>query len=82
MMFFFAISGNKSNGNKSKEEIRNWEISNTDDGDRFSQQNHNITQNKNEKSFDNYLKKKSERLAAKKAATQKNNDLSKERSII
>ena len=70
-----------SNGNKSKEEIRNWEISNTDDGDRFSQQNHNIAQNKNEKSFDNYLKKKSERLAAKKAATQKNNDLSKERSI-
>ena len=81
------ISGNvdKSNGdkkNKSIGETRNWEISNTD-GERFSQQNQNIdNENKNEKSFDNYLKRKTERFAAKKASNQKTGEYSKEKSII
>jgi radical SAM superfamily enzyme YgiQ (UPF0313 family) len=81
-----SVSGNvdKLNGdkkNKSIGETRNWEISNTDDGERFSQQNQNINENKNEKSFDNYLKRKAERLAAKKVSNLKTGKYSKKTSI-
>ncbi len=43
----------------------------TGDGDRFSQQLQSINGNKNQKSFEIYLKKKEARAAARKAAKQK-----------
>ncbi len=65
----------KNNTNDKKNQLiegtKNWEHSMTGDGDRFSQQLQSINGNKNQKSFEIYLKKKEARAAARKAAKQK-----------
>ena len=66
-----GISSNKSklNENKKNQSIKgtkNWENSMTGDGDRFSQQLQNLNENKNQKSFENYLKRKKARAKARK----------------
>ena len=73
-----AIYGNdnevKLNGNKKNNSIegtKNWENSMTGDGDRFSQQLQNLNENKNQKSFENYLKRKKARTEARKTTNLK-----------
>ncbi len=70
------LNGNgKNNTNKkidrSIERTKNWENSMTGDGDRFSQQPQDLNENKNLKSFENYLKRKNARVEAKKATNLK-----------
>ena len=54
----------------------NWEGSQTDDAERFSQNSNNDSDGKNLKSFDVYLKRKEVRSAAKKAAKKKATNIS------
>ena len=52
------------------DELVNWESSQTGDGERFSQDINRTNEKRNsgKTSFENYLKKKEIRMAAKKAA--------------
>ena len=61
-------NGNGNKKNNSIEGQKNWEGSITGDGDRFSQNLDGINLNKNQKSFESYLKRKTKRAEARKAA--------------
>jgi anaerobic magnesium-protoporphyrin IX monomethyl ester cyclase len=58
-------------GNEHMDGLVNWEASVSGDADRFSMNGNTENVTKNLKNFDNYLKKKEVRAAAKKAAKQK-----------
>jgi radical SAM superfamily enzyme YgiQ (UPF0313 family) len=55
-------------GNETMYGLVNWESSQTEDGERFSDKKNYSTENKTLKSFDDYLNKKALRAVAKKAA--------------
>jgi len=57
--------------NQKIKETKNWENFYTGDGDRFSQHPEMANRNKNQKSFENYIKRKEARAAARRAAKQK-----------
>ena len=61
-------NGNGNEKNSSIEGQKNWEGSITGDGDRFSQNAENVTLNKNQKSFESYLKRKTQRAETRKAS--------------
>ena len=61
----------KTKQTKQTKETKNWENFYTGDGNRFSQYPEMTNQNKNPKSFENYLKKKEARAAARRATKQK-----------
>ena len=62
---------NNGETNQTIKETKNWENFYTGDGDRFSQHPEMDSRNKNPKSFENYLKRKEARDAARRAAKQK-----------
>jgi radical SAM superfamily enzyme YgiQ (UPF0313 family) len=66
-----AVQGNdKYYASRAMDELVNWESSQTGDGERFSQDINRTNEKRNsgKTSFENYLKKKEIRMAAKKAA--------------
>ena len=80
---FGGINSNVKTGKKSKNKheqgndkimdgLVNWESSPTDDGERFSQDINRTTEKRNRgmKSWEDYLRKKETRMAAKQAATK------------
>ena len=58
-------------GNEIMDGLVNWENSQTSDADRFSQETNGSEENKELKSFNNYLKKKEIRAAARKVAKKR-----------